>query len=68
MDSTAPQDSLTKAQIIAAFENWEKDFRENTSKFFTADEMVELEVASLSESRTLWLFAYARQTTLNKET
>ena len=53
--------TLTREQVTLAFENWEVDFRESRADFMTPEETSEMEVCSLSESRALWLFAYARQ-------
>ena len=51
----------THAELVAAFDAWENEFRANPDGFYTADEVAALEVASLSESRAIAFTAYLRQ-------
>ena len=51
----------THEQLVAAFEAWEVDYRENPDKFYTPEEVAALETATLSEGRAIAFAAYLRQ-------
>lgn len=55
------QETLTQEQVAQAFTNWENDLRCNPKMFLTREDENKLKVATLSESRAIWLFTYARQ-------
>lgn len=51
----------THEQLVAAFEAWEVDYRENPDNFYTPEEVAALETATLSEGRAIAFAAYLRQ-------
>lgn len=51
---------LPLSSAVAAFENWENNFRANPEGFYTADETAAMEVATLSEGRGIHFLALLR--------
>lgn len=51
---------LTLPRAIAAFDNWETDYRANPDGFYTEAEAAALDVATLSESRGIHFLALLR--------
>lgn len=57
--------ALTLAEVRAAFEIWEKDFRAQPEGFYTPDEVAAMEIGELSDQRAIHFLALLRN--LKKE-